>query len=100
VTRLSIVLAAAAGLLAAAPAAAATPEYRAELARPTAASKLVVRDLLWRCTGADCVALATGDRPAIDCAALAGRAGALRSFSLAGQPLPADALGKCNARAH
>jgi hypothetical protein len=100
VTRLAIILAAATGLTAGAPAAAAAPEYRAELARPAAASTFVVRDLIWRCAGADCVAVATGDRPAIDCAALAGRAGALRGFSLAGQALPADQLEKCNARAH
>jgi hypothetical protein len=85
---------------AAAPASAAPNQYRAALAAPAAAQRFIVRDVVWNCAGDACVAQQTTSRPATDCAALAARAGALRSFSVAGEALPADALEKCNARAH
>lgn len=83
-----------------APAAAAANQYRAELSTPASAQRFVVRDLVWSCAGTSCVASQTTSRPATDCSALAEKAGALRSFAVAGQPLPADALEKCNTRAH
>jgi hypothetical protein len=83
----------------AAPAAAAANSYRAEFASPPAAQRIVVRDVVWNCGGDSCAALQTSSRPATDCSALATRAGALRSFSVAGQPLSAEELEKCNARA-
>jgi hypothetical protein len=82
------------------PASAFAPQYRAALAAPSSATRFVVRDLLWDCAGADCIAAQGGGRPAIDCAALARRAGALRSFSVDGRPLADADLQKCNARAH
>jgi hypothetical protein len=85
---------------AAAPAFAGTSQYRAELAKPASAQRFVVRDLVWNCAGDSCVATQTTSRPATDCAALADKVGALRSFAVAGQPLASDALEKCNARAH
>jgi hypothetical protein len=84
----------------AAPAMAAANQYRAELSVPASAQRFVVRDLLWSCAGTSCVATQTTSRPATDCSALADKAGVLRSFAVAGQPLPADALEKCNAKAH
>jgi hypothetical protein len=83
----------------AAPAAADTNQYRAELAAAPAAPRFVVRDLVWSCAGDSCVANQTTSRPATDCSALAAKVGALRSFAVADRPLPADALEKCNARA-
>jgi hypothetical protein len=82
----------------AAPASAATNQYRAELSKP-AAQRFVVRDLVWNCAGIACIAAQTTSRPATDCAALADKVGPLRSFAVAGQPLASDALEKCNARA-
>jgi hypothetical protein len=94
-------LLAAAGLLActAGAASARTSQYRAELAAPAAAARLVVRDIVWNCTGAGCVAGQGNSRPIVDCAALARQAGAIRSFSVAGAALPAEAMEKCNAAA-
>jgi hypothetical protein len=86
--------------IAATPASAFAPQYRAALAAPSSANRFVVRDLLWNCAGTDCVAIQAGSRPAIDCAALARQAGALRSFSVDGRPLADSELQKCNARAH
>jgi hypothetical protein len=86
--------------LAAAPAGASAPsEYRAELAAPAPADRIVVRDTVWHCAGDSCVAAAGNSRPAIACAALAKTAGALRSFSVEGRAIATAELEKCNARA-
>ncbi|HEX4738046.1 MAG TPA: hypothetical protein VH331_10850 [Allosphingosinicella sp.] len=84
----------------AAPASATANQYRAELSKPAATQRFVVRDLVWSCAGDSCVATQTTSRPATDCAALADKVGALRSFAVAGQPVATDTLEKCNARAH
>jgi hypothetical protein len=98
---LSLAAAAAVAALAgsAAVASAEVKEYRAELAAPASAQRLVVRDVVWNCGGGACVAAQTTSRAATDCSALAGHVGALRSFSVAGRPLGAGELEKCNARA-
>jgi hypothetical protein len=85
---------------AAAPASATTNQYRAELSKPASSQRFVVRDLVWNCAGESCTATQTTSRPTTDCAALADKVGALRSFAVASQPLATDALEKCNARAH
>ena|SRR5947209_18097393 len=82
------------------PASATTNQYRAELSKPASAQRFVVRDLVWSCAGDSCVAGQTTSRPATDCAALSDKVGALRSFSVGGQPLASDSLEKCNAKAH
>lgn len=90
-----------AGLGAAVPAtapAAAGPHYRAELAAPAEANKVVARGLLWHCDGAACAAGKGNSRPAIECAALAKKVGELRSFSVAGRPMAAAELEKCHGR--
>ena len=84
-------------LLAAAPAAAA--HFRAEPVAKPASAKLVLRDTMWLCDGASCSAARSNSRPQIVCALLAREVGALKSFTVAGTPLPADQLEKCNARA-
>ena len=84
---------------AAAPASAATTQYRAELATPPSAQRLVVRDVVWNCSGGACVALQTSSRATTDCSALVAHAGPVRSFTVGGRDLPADELEKCNARA-
>lgn len=82
----------------AAPAFAAGGHYRAELAAKPRSALLVVRDLAWKCGPSACVSGASNSRPAVDCAGLARETGPLRSFSVAGKPLSAEELEKCNAR--
>ena len=90
-----------AGLAAPVPASAsaAAPHYQAELAAPAGADRVVARRLVWHCAATACVAAKSNSRPAIECAALAKKAGPLRSFVAAGEALNAAALEKCNARA-
>ena len=86
--------------LAAAPALAAGPYYRAELAAPASSAQVTARGLIWKCNGGGCVAGKSNSRPAIDCAALVREAGALRSFTVQGRALSAADLEKCNAKAN
>ena len=74
-------------------------QYRAEIASPPTASRLIVKDIVWRCGGGGCVAPRSNSRPAIDCSALAHEVGTLRSFTVEGRTLDPAALEKCNARA-
>ena len=74
-------------------------QYRAEPATPPTAARLIVRDLVWKCGAAGCVAPRGNSRPAIDCSALAHELGTLRSFTVEGRALDPAALEKCNARA-
>lgn len=78
---------------------AAGAQYRAEPASPPAAARLVVREIVWKCGAAGCVAPQGNSRAAIDCSALAREVGTLRSFAVGGQPLDSAALGRCNAKA-
>lgn len=73
--------------------------YRAEPAAPPGASRLIVKEIVWKCGAGGCVAPQGNSRPAVDCSALVREVGTLRSFTVGGQPLDAVALGKCNARA-
>ncbi len=74
-------------------------QYRAEPASPPTAARLVVKDIVWRCGAAGCVAPRSHSRPAIDCAALAHEVGTLRSFTVEGRALDPPALETTNARA-
>jgi hypothetical protein len=89
----------AASLVGAAVPAAAGVYYRAEPAAQPSSDRLVVRDLVWKCGVGGCVSGKSHSRAAVDCAALVRAIGAVRSFSVEGQALPADQLEKCNARA-
>jgi hypothetical protein len=74
-------------------------QYRADPANPPAASRLIVKEIVWKCGAGGCIAPQGNSRPSIDCSALAREIGSLRSFTIGGQPLDSAALGKCNARA-
>ena len=87
-----------ASILLAAPGVAAA-HYQAEPVAKPAESKFVLRDTIWTGGEAGCAAGKSNSRPAIVCAVLAGKVGALRSFSAGGEPLDAAQLEKCNARA-
>jgi hypothetical protein len=71
--------------------------YQAEPAAP-ARAQVIAGDLVWRCGAAGCTAGKSGARPLVDCQGLVRAVGAVRSFAVAGAPLAADQLEKCNAR--
>ena len=81
------------------PAFAAAPYYKAETAAPPAAQKLIVRETVWKCGPAGCVAAQGSSRPAVECGALARQVGTLRSFAAGGRAFDAEELEKCNASA-
>jgi hypothetical protein len=85
--------------LAASPANAA-PYFQAEPAEKLAAARLVLRDTVWKCGEAGCVAGKSNSRPAVVCAVLARQVGSLRSFRIGGEPMSSAELEKCNARAN
>jgi hypothetical protein len=78
---------------------ASAPHYLAEPERPPAQARVVARDQIWFCAGGSCSSAQGNSRPAIACPVLAREVGRLRSFAVAGQPMDAAALEKCNARA-
>jgi hypothetical protein len=86
-------------LAAIAAASAAAPHYLAEPERAPVQARLVARDQLWSCGGGACSSAKGNSRPAIACSVLVKEVGRLRSFAVAGQPIDAAALEKCNARA-
>ena len=86
-------------VLSSSPALAGGHYHAAPIAKPTA-EKLVLRDTIWSCGAGGCTAAAkSNSRPTIVCEVLAKEVGTLRSFSAGGQPLSAEQLEKCNARA-
>jgi hypothetical protein len=79
----------------------ASSHYHAQPVAKPAATKLVLRDMIWSCGDAGCsAATKSSSRPAIVCEVLVKEVGSLRSFSVAGQALSAEQLEKCNARAN
>lgn len=70
--------------------------YRAELAAPAKASKVVVRDVVWKCAGSSCIAPQSSSRPAIVCASLVRKLGPVTAFAFAGTALTAEELARCN----
>ncbi|MBA3895603.1 MAG: hypothetical protein H0X36_00370 [Sphingomonadaceae bacterium] len=84
----------------ASPAEAQAPAYRAIPSVALAkADNVVAGDVLWRCGPGGCNATNVTARPQIVCAQVAKQVGRLESFTVAGSPLDADALAKCNAKA-
>jgi len=82
----------------------ATPAFASShyQARPAAApleDRIVVKNAVWKRSGGQFEAQKTNSRPATVCATLVKKVGALESFSIAGAPISADDLQKCNARA-
>jgi hypothetical protein len=78
----------------------ASSHYHAQPVAKPAAAKLVLRDTVWKCGEAGCVGTKSNSRPATVCAVLAKEVGSLRSFTAFGEPLGAEQLEKCNARAN
>ena len=67
-------------------------------AQPTDAH-LVTRTAAWTAQGGAYVANQAPERPEILCQLVAGKTGPLTSFTVKGEPLAADKLAKCNAKA-
>jgi hypothetical protein len=75
------------------------PHYHAQPVVSPAATKIVLRDTMWRCSDTGCVGTRSNSRPAIVCALLVRSVGIVRSFAEEGRAMGADELEKCNARA-
>jgi len=76
----------------------AQAHFVAQTETPPAQQRILARDNIWRCTDALCTSARTATRPAIVCSTLVRAVGALRSFSVAGEPFSAEQLAACNAR--
>jgi hypothetical protein len=75
----------------------ASPSYRAELAAPSGAERIVAGGMLWLCDGTSCVAGKDNSRPLIVCKRLAKETEAIARFTVAGEDLAAEDLERCNA---
>ncbi|OYW22760.1 MULTISPECIES: hypothetical protein [unclassified Sphingomonas] len=87
-------------LASAAPAFAAPTGYYA--ATPVTAptkTKVITAGTLWNCADGVCTAKQSTQRDVIMCQMVVQRVGALSAFTVAGTPLDAAALAKCNERA-
>jgi len=79
---------------------AAAHRFEARLASPVSSRELVSSEIAWSCAGATCTADAPmSDAPARLCARFAKEVGRLEQFSVDGVAMPANAMGKCNAKA-
>jgi hypothetical protein len=74
------------------------PYYVATPVAAPSKSSVITRSTAWRVQGASLVAAQAPERPAILCQLLADRTGPLAGFSVAGKPVDAEALAKCNAK--
>ncbi len=100
VRSISIFAAAASLLVAAAPAVAQAPAYRAvPVTAAKVAQNVIVGDTLFKCAPDGCTAQTASARPAILCAQTVKKVGKLESFIANGAAFDADALAKCNAKA-
>lgn len=77
----------------------ASPYYAATPVAAPAKTMLITNGTVWKWTDTAFTANKGPQREGVVCEMIAQRAGKLSAFSVAGQPLDADALAKCNARA-
>ncbi|MCW1383323.1 hypothetical protein OLX02_10855 [Novosphingobium sp. KCTC 2891] len=79
------------------PSHAATGYYSVTLAAPLASPKRFVDgETPWSCTGAECTAPRNTSRPAIVCARVAKKVGAVTRFATPEGEMTAEDLAKCN----
>jgi hypothetical protein len=101
--RFHAVAAVAAATLALAPVAALAQSHGYYSATPVAApskASLVTRQTVWKCDGGVCMAAKANARDGIVCELVAREVGKLSAFRANGAEFDADALAKCNAKAH
>jgi hypothetical protein len=72
--------------------------YTVELAQPAAASKAIVRGVVFQCNGTTCRAPLTSSAPKNVCASVAKEFGEVTSFKAGDRVLEAGDLDGCNAR--
>ncbi len=73
--------------------------YNATPVAAPAKASLITGGTLWHCNDGVCVADKAPMRDVILCQMVAREVGKLATFTVAGAPLDADTLAKCNARA-
>lgn len=74
--------------------------YSAKPVAASSATKLVVRDTVWKCGDSGCVSGSKGkSRAAFVCESLVKEIGQIESFRAGAEEFDADALAKCNAKA-
>ena len=74
--------------------------YSAKPVAASSATKLVVRDTIWKCSEGGCVSGSKGtSRAAFVCESLVKQVGQVESFRAGAEEFGADALAKCNAKA-
>ena len=86
-----------AATLVAGPAAAST--FSAKPLAPPSQSRIIARDITWRCGPDACQGATEESRPAVLCQGLAKKVGQLGSFIADGRAFGPAELGKCNAAA-
>lgn len=82
--------------------ASAAPANGFYAAKPAAvaAGKMIIRDTVWNCGDAGCASTMRSDsRPALVCASLVKKIGAVESFRAGDTEFGAEDLAKCNAKA-
>ncbi|MEG3177814.1 hypothetical protein U1872_16360 [Sphingomonas sp. RB3P16] len=103
VRQLSLAAAALIGASVLAPAAASAADagayYAATPVAAPAKTMFITNGTVWKWTDTAFTATKGPQRQGIVCEMIAQRAGKLSAFAVAGQPIDADALAKCNARA-
>ena len=70
--------------------------YNATLAAAPSKASFITSGTLWKCGDSACVANKATQRDLIMCQMVAQRAGQLTAFAVAGTPVDADTLAKCN----
>jgi hypothetical protein len=73
--------------------------YSATPATAPTKANIITSGTLWKCADGVCSAGKGTSRDLIICQMVAQNVGKLTSFSVAGSPLDADTLAKCNSRA-
>ncbi len=74
--------------------------YAATPVAAPAKTSLVTRSTLWKCGAGTCTAAKANARDGIVCELVAREVGKLSAFRANGADFDADALEKCNAKAH
>jgi hypothetical protein len=75
------------------------PHYQAQPVAAPAKAQVIAGELLWRCGADGCFAGKSDGRPLVDCQGLVRALGRVKSFAVAGAPIPDEQLEKCNAGA-
>lgn len=73
--------------------------YSATPVKAPTKTSVITAGTLWKCTDGVCTAKQSTQRDVIMCQMVVQRVGALSAFSVAGSPIDAAALAKCNERA-